>query len=253
MRFRPCIDLYGGKVKQIVGSTLSDNGAEVVTNFETDLSSSYYAEIYKSENLPGGHVIMLGPGNENCALEALSAYPGGFQVGGGINPHNAFRFLDAGASHVIVTSYVFNNGELHWDKLSEISKTIGKSRLVLDLSCKWKDGSYFVVSDRWQKFTNITLCSETFSSLAQYCDEFLVHAADVEGKKAGIDHKLVELLSDESPISATYAGGISSMDDVRQVEKSGGGKVDFTIGSALDLFGGNLPLRDIIQWCKEHA
>ncbi|HON10205.1 MAG TPA: phosphoribosylformimino-5-aminoimidazole carboxamide ribotide isomerase [Chitinispirillaceae bacterium] len=250
MRFRPCIDLYQGKVKQIVGSTLSDDGRSVITNFETDIPSSYFAEIYKKENLPGGHVIMLGPGNEASALDALRAYRGGLQVGGGITPRNAFSFLDAGASHVIVTSFVFNDGIVHWDRLSEISRLVGKNRLVLDLSCKWKDGSYYVVTDRWQKYTRVTLGEENFAKLAMYCDEFLIHAADVEGKRAGIDLRLIELLSKECPVTSTYAGGINSLDDLGKIKVHGKSRVDFTIGSALDIFGGSLKLKEVIQWCR---
>ncbi len=248
MKFHPCIDIHQGKVKQIVGSSLSDNENELVTNFQTDLNPAYYAEIYKKDKLTGGHVIMLGAGNENAAIQALKAYPGGLQVGGGINPQNASIYLDAGASHVIVTSYVFSEGKLQWEKLSQLSQIVGKNRLVLDLSCKKKGGEYFVVTDRWQKFTQISLSNETFALLSQYCDQFLIHAADVEGKKSGIDEELVSLLARCSPIAVTYAGGVNSISDLELIRDSGNFRVDVTVGSALDLFGGNLNYRDVVSW-----
>ncbi len=252
MKFHPCIDIHGGKVKQIVGSTLSDEEAELVTNFQTDLSPAYYAEIYKQDNLTDGHVIMLGEGNESAAIQALNAYPGGLQVGGGIKPQNAFVFLDAGASHVIVTSYVFSGGKVQWERLENFSKTVGKRRLVLDLSCKKRDGQYFVVTDRWQKFTELSLSTDTFGTLANYCDQFLIHAADVEGKKEGIDEELVSLLARCSPIPVTYAGGVSSITDLERIRDAGNFKVDVTVGSALDLFGGNLKYKDIISWFHQN-
>lgn len=253
MKFRPCIDIHNGKVKQIVGSTLSDKESELITNFQTDLSPAYFAEIYRDDNLPGGHVIMLGPGNEKAAISALSAYPDGLQIGGGIRPENAISFLDAGASHVIVTSYVFNDGMIQWDKLSHLSKVVGKNRLVIDLSCKKKNDRYFVVTDRWQKFTEISLSRDTFEDLARYCDQFLIHAADVEGKKEGIDEELVTLLAHCSPIPLTYAGGVGSIDDLKRIRDCGNKKVDVTVGSALDLFGGNLKYKEIISWMKKNS
>lgn len=253
MKFRPCIDIHGGKVKQIVGSTLSDENNSPRTNFETDLSPAYYAEIYRKDSIGGGHVIMLGKGNDAAAIAALEAFPNGLQVGGGINPLNASVFLDAGASHVIVTSYVFKDGTIHWERLAELRNAVGKKRLVIDLSCKKKDKSYYVVTDRWQKFTSTVIAPEVFSELEEYCDEFLIHAADVEGKKQGIDSELVEVLSDISDLPITYAGGIRSLDDLEQVRVLGKGKIDATIGSALDLFGGPLKYKDVKEWffrCK---
>jgi phosphoribosylformimino-5-aminoimidazole carboxamide ribotide isomerase len=248
MKFRPCIDIHDGKVKQIVGSSLFDGPHKPVTNFETDLSPAYYASIYKKDALYGGHVIMLGKGNEFAAIEALKAFPGGLQVGGGINPQNASRYLDASASHIIVTSYVFKDGIIHWDRLEELKQTVGKNRLVIDLSCKKKDGSYFVVTDRWQNFTTTTLSADTFSKLESYCDEFLIHAADVEGKQGGIDQELVILLGKFTTIPITYAGGIRSIEDLELTYSLGEGHVDATIGSALDLFGGALSYSAVVQW-----
>lgn len=248
MNFRPCIDIHSGKVKQIVGSTLSDKEKCLVTNFETELPPAYYAEIYKKDKLIGGHVIMLGQGNENAAIEALNAYPNGLQIGGGITPENASIYLNAGASHVIVTSYVFNSGLIQWEKLAIMKNAVGNKQLVLDLSCKKRDDKYFVVTDRWQKFTDVSLSGETFQSLASYCDEFLIHAADVEGKREGIDEELVMLLGMYSPNPVTYAGGVRSIEDLERISVCGNNRVDFTVGSALDLFGGNLKYEDIISW-----
>src|SRR5208282_1311250 len=135
--FRPCIDLHEGKVKQIVGGSLGDAGLR--TNFVSEKPARWFAELYKRDGLTGGHVIMLGPGNENEARAALAAYPGGLQIGGGINRDNAQSWLDAGASHVIVTSWVFREGRVDWNRLGELVKTIGKERLVLDLSCRKRD------------------------------------------------------------------------------------------------------------------
>jgi phosphoribosylformimino-5-aminoimidazole carboxamide ribotide isomerase len=249
MNFRPCIDLHNGKVKQIVGSSLSDDpGRAPKTNFETDLPSRYFAEMFRRDKLSGGHIIMLGPGNEAAAREALAAYPGGFHVGGGITPANAASFLDAGASHVIVTSYVFREGAIDEKRLVEISRAIGKNRLVLDLSCKEKGGRYLIVTDRWRKFTGVAISRETLGRLSGYCDEFLVHAADVEGKRQGIDEALTVLLA-VSPVPVIYAGGIRSLDDLERIRQLGKGRLDFTVGSALDLYGGELKYRDVIAWC----
>ncbi|NLD98949.1 MAG: phosphoribosylformimino-5-aminoimidazole carboxamide ribotide isomerase [Fibrobacter sp.] len=250
MKFRPCIDLHAGKVKQIVGSTLKDDGQEPLTNFQTDLSPAYFAGLYKKENLYGGHVIMLGKGNESAALDALKAFPGGFHIGGGITPDNAHLYLDAGASHVIVTSYVFKDGMVHWDRLEHLMKSVGKEKLVLDLSCKKKNGVYYVVTDRWQNFTDISISSQTFDKLSSFCDEFLIHAADVEGMCKGIDVELIELLSRSISLPTTYAGGVRSIEDLVQLERIGMGRIDVTVGSALDIFGGNLSFRSVVDWCR---
>jgi phosphoribosylformimino-5-aminoimidazole carboxamide ribotide isomerase len=237
--FRPCIDLREGKVVQIVGGTLSDNAAAVRTNFVSERPASWFAELYKRDGLTGGHVIMLGAGNEAPARAALAAYPGGLQIGGGVNSANARGWLDAGASHVIVTSWVFRNGRLDEARLAELVKIVGKDKLVLDLSCRKRGEDYFVVTDRWQKFTELKISAEVLQALAKSCAEFLVHAVDVEGLCRGVDRELVDLLGRWTPISTTYAGGASSLADLESVTKLGAGKVGLTIGSALDIFGGS--------------
>ena len=235
--FRPCIDLHEGKVKQIVGGTLGDE--DLRTNFVSAQSAAWFAEIYRRDDLCGGHVIMLGAGNEIEARAALKTFPGGLQIGGGINSENARDWLDAGASHVIVTSWVFREGRVDWVRLDELVKTIGKEKLVLDLSCRKRGEDYFVVTDRWQKFTELVVNAETLKKFSTYCDEFLIHAVDVEGLCRGIDGELVEKLGAWSPIPMTYAGGANSLADLEAVTKLGQGKVNLTIGSALDIFGGS--------------
>jgi phosphoribosylformimino-5-aminoimidazole carboxamide ribotide isomerase len=237
--FRPCIDLHEGKVKQIVGGTLAEDAGRLRTNFISDRPAAWFAELYRRDGLKGGHVIMLGPGNETEARAALAAYPGGLQLGGGVNPENAGRWLEAGASHVIVTSWVFREGRLDSERLKRLIEVVGKRRLVLDLSCRRRGENYFVVTDRWQKFTELEICAGTLQSLARSCAEFLVHAVDVEGLCRGIDRELVEKLGQWSPIPATYAGGASSLADLEEVNRLGRGRIDLTIGSALDIFGGS--------------
>jgi len=234
--FRPCIDLHEGKVKQIVGGTLGAAGPR--TNFVSDRSAAWFAELYRRDGLAGGHVIQLGPGNEAEARAALAAFPGGLHLGGGVNAQNARGWFDAGASHVIVTSWVFREGRVDWERIGELVKTAGKDRLVLDLSCRKRGDNYFVVTDRWQKFTEVTITPETLKKLAGSCAEFLVHAVDVEGLCRGIDRELVEKLGEWTPIPTTYAGGANSLADLEKVTRLGQGKIDLTIGSALDIFGG---------------
>jgi phosphoribosylformimino-5-aminoimidazole carboxamide ribotide isomerase len=234
---------------QIIGSSLIDKNSEKLkTNFETDRSPEDFAKMYKEDNLPGGHVISLGPGNEGAALSALRAFPGGFHIGGGITPQNAIMYLDAGASHVIVTSYVFSNGQIDMDKLQLLQGTVGKNRLVLDLSCRKKGSDFWIVTDRWQKFTNVTICPEILNQLADHCDEFLVHGVDVEGKMEGIQTELIEILGKNSPIPVTYAGGVKALSDLDLVKELGRNRVDLTIGSALDIFGGSIPYRSVVEW-----
>lgn len=249
MKFRPCIDLREGRVVQIIGSSLRDKNSEKLkTNFETDRSPEDFAKMYKKDNLPGGHVISLGPGNEKAALSALHGFPGGFHIGGGITPKNATTYLDAGASHVIVTSYVFSNGLVDMEKLKLLQGTVGKERLVLDLSCRKKGSEFWIVTDRWQKFTNEIINPETLNQLADYCDEFLVHGVDVEGKMEGIQEELITLLGKYSPIPVTYAGGVKAISDLSLVKELGCDHVDLTIGSALDIFGGSIPYRSVVEW-----
>jgi phosphoribosylformimino-5-aminoimidazole carboxamide ribotide isomerase len=248
--FRPCIDLHQGKVKQIVGGTLRD-GAAPATNFETDRPAAYFADLYRRDGLRGGHVIMLGGGNEAAAREALASFPGGLQVGGGINPSNARQWLKAGASHVIVTSYVFREGRVDRERLEELLVAVARERLVLDLSCRRRQGRYYVVTDRWQTFTRTEVSAETLRDLSQFADEFLVHAVDAEGRQEGVDWDLVSLLADSAPIPTTYAGGARGLEDLERIWLAGGGRVALTIGSALDLFGGPISYRDAVRLSRE--
>ena len=239
MKFRPCIDLHHGRVKQIVGSTLSDQHQEsLTTNFASDQPASHYAAMYKADGLYGGHVIMLGPGNEGAAAGALQAFPQGLQVGGGITPDNAAHWLDQGASAVIVTSAVFKDGVVHEDRLAEMVRSVGREHLVLDLSCRKRGDDYYIVTDRWQRFTEVTISQESLEYFANHCAEFLIHAVDVEGKCAGIEEELTALLGCWSPIPTTYAGGVKNLGDLYRVKELGQNRLDATIGSALDIFGG---------------
>jgi len=253
MKFRPCIDLHNGTVKQIVGSSLSDaNPGELKTNFTAEKPSSYYAQLYKRDNLTGGHIIKLGPGNDEAAREALAAWPQGMQIGGGITADNAGQWLDWGASHVIVTSYVFSEGKIDRQRLDKLVKAVGSKRLVLDLSCRRRDDDYYIVTDRWQKFTDVVISQQVLEDLATYCDEFLIHAADVEGKCSGIEEVLVEKLGAWCPIPATYAGGVRDLTDLQAIRDLAGGRLDVTVGSALDIFGGTtLQYRDAVQFCQK--
>jgi phosphoribosylformimino-5-aminoimidazole carboxamide ribotide isomerase len=248
MKFRPCIDLHDGKVKQIVGGTLSADGTQVVENFVADQDAAYYAEMFKRDELTGGHVIMLGAGNQAEARKALNAYSGGFQIGGGINPANAAAFLEEGASHVIVTSYIFPNKTLDMGRLNELIAEVGRERLVLDVSCRRRDGAYYVVIDRWQSFTDLEISQKNLIELSNYCAEFLVHGVDVEGKRQGIQEDLVAKLGEWATIPTTYAGGVRSLADMDLMNKLGQGRLDITVGSALDIFGGDLKYQDVVKW-----
>ena len=236
-QFRPCIDLHQGKVKQIVGGSLNDKGAK--ENFISDHDAAYYAALYREHNLIGGHVIALGKGNQEEALSALRTYPNGLQFGGGVKANNAASYLEAGASHVIVTSYLFKDGEFSWDRLDKIKRETGVDRLVLDLSCRRTQDGWYIATDRWQTITSTQVNQENLIELANHCDEFLIHAADVEGLQAGIDEDLVSLLGQDCPVPVTYAGGARSLADLKRVHALSQGKVDLTIGSALDIFGGS--------------
>lgn len=247
MRFRPCIDIHNGQVKQIVGGSLTDEGNLAEENFASVRPADYFADLYRRDGLKGGHVILLNPPSSEYyrqtkeqALLALGAYPDGLQIGGGITAGNAAEYLEAGASHVIVTSYVFWGGRIHWEHLRELCSAVGKERVVLDVSCRKKGEDYYIVTDRWQKFTEVRLTRRVLDSLAEFCDEFLVHGVDVEGKAAGIDEGLAALLGDFRGLPVTYAGGIGSYEDIDRFRQVTGGRIDITIGSALDLFGGSL-------------
>lgn len=250
--FRPCIDLHEGRVKQIVGGSLGNSPGHLRTNFVSDQPASWFAELYKRDGLSGGHVIMLGPGCEAEARSALGAYPGGMQLGGGVNLDNAQTWLEAGASHVIVTSWAFREGRVDWNRLRSLTQKIGRERLVLDLSCRKRDNQYFVVTDRWQKFTELLVNRETLQTFSQHCAEFLIHAVDVEGLCRGIDQQLVAKLGEWTPIPMTYAGGASSLADLEAVSRLGNGRVHLTIGSALDIFGGSgVRYEDVVAFNKK--
>lgn len=258
MEFRPCIDIHNGKVKQIVGGSLTDENNFAKENFVSEMEAGDYAHLYKKKGLRGGHIILLNKkeseyyeANLAQAEQALAVWPGGLQVGGGITAENAADFIRKGASHVIVTSYVFQDGEIRFDRLEKLVKEIGKEHLVLDLSCRKKENAYYIVTDRWQKFTKQTLDVKLIETLADYCDEFLVHAVNVEGTGTGVDVELLALLAGQCTVPVTYAGGIGTMEDIAKICNIGKGKINFTVGSALDLFGGSLVFDEIInKFCK---
>ena len=253
MEFRPCIDIHNGKVKQIVGGTLKDADDAAETNFVSGQNAAYYADLYRRHGLKGGHVILLNgtdspyyEATKQEAFAALAAYPQGLQVGGGITAENAEQYLAAGASHVIVTSYVFKDGMICYPQLKKLKAAVGKEHIVLDVSCRKRGTSYDIVTDRWQKFTDTPLSTDLLAELSEYCDEFLVHAVDVEGKASGIEATVVSLLADAvKPV--TYAGGVSSYQDIETIKQIGKNKVNITIGSALSLFGGKLDFEEVIQ------
>lgn len=253
MRFRPCIDIHNGQVKQIVGGSLKDTGDQALTNFASEAGAEYYANLYRMDGLRGGHIILLNPAASEYyeqtkaqALAALRAYPGGLQIGGGITAENAGEYLAAGASHAIVTSYVFKDGKINWERLEMLTAAAGKEHIVLDLSCRKRKEEYYIVTDRWQKFTDVKLNAETLNQLAEYCDEFLIHGVDVEGKCSGVERALVRMLGKWNQLPVTYAGGIGSLDDLEEFQADCNGSLDFTIGSALDLFGGLIPY-DVVK------
>jgi phosphoribosylformimino-5-aminoimidazole carboxamide ribotide isomerase len=239
MRFRPCIDLHQGKVKQIVGGTLSDeNAADLETNFEAQKPARWFANLYRRDKLTGGHIIQLGPGNENAARDALKAWPGGLQLGGAVTAENAGDWIDAGAAAVIVTSWVFHDGRIDQERLERLSQSVGPEKLVLDLSCRRRDDGYYIVTNRWQTFTREKISPHLLDRLSRYCFEYLIHAVDVEGRCQGIETDLVALLARWDGVPVTYAGGIRSLEDIRTIDHLGRGRIDFTVGSALDIFGG---------------
>lgn len=250
MQFRPCIDLHDGQVKQIVGSTLGYEGQAVVENFISSNDSSYYANMFAQDGLTGGHVIMLGSGNEEAALRALAAYPNGLQVGGGITADNAKTYIDAGASHVIVTSYIFHDGQFDEARLQRLVAAVGKEKLVIDLSCRKRDGKWFVVTNKWTQFSTFEVNAESIRYIEQFCDELLIHAVDVEGKRSGMQESLVMDLARWTSIPTTYAGGVRSLEDLQKFEQLTNGKLHVTIGSALSIFGGDLSYDEVVQYCK---
>ncbi len=260
MKFRPCIDLHNGRVKQIVGSSLRDEGDRAAENFVSDKNAAWYAEKYRADGLAGGHVILLNSRESaeyastlSEALAALAAWPGGMQAGGGIRPDNAGQFLKAGASRVIVTSYVFPEGELSSDRLREMCRAVGREHLTLDLSCRRRDGRFWIVTDRWQKFSRETVNVRLLENLSEYCSEFLIHGVDSEGKRQGVETDLLALLGEYEGLPVTYAGGVRSLSDCETIRRLGKGKIDFTVGSALDLFGGSLPYEELKARYGVHA
>lgn len=258
MEFRPCIDIHNGKVKQIVGGSLIDVGNQAKENFVAEQDAAFFAHLYKEEGLRGGHIILLNAreseyyeATKEQAMQALREYPGGLQLGGGITAENAPEFIAAGASHVIVTSYVFRDGRIDYDNLCRIRDAVGKERLVLDLSCRKRDGSYYIVTDRWQKFTDERVSIRLLDELCSYCSEFLIHAVDVEGKANGIETELTQMLGDWGKIPVTYAGGVGSFSDLEQLKILGKNRLNVTIGSALDLFGGDMAYDKVIQYINK--
>lgn len=255
MKFRPCIDIHNGAVKQIVGGSLRDEADMAKENYVSECNADFYAKLYKQDKIAGGHIIILNPEGSSFyeadveqAKLALGAYPGGLQIGGGINAKNAHKFLDMGATHVIVTSYVFQDGKINYENLRMIKSEVGREHLVLDLSCRMRDGSYYIVTDRWQKYTDVTVTDEVLDELSDYCDEYLIHAVDVEGKAAGIEKKLAAMLGKWGKIPITYAGGVGSFEDLGLLKELGQEKLDVTIGSALDIFGGSMPYKEVLDY-----
>lgn len=259
MKFRPCIDIHNGAVKQIVGGSLKDERDTAKENFVSELKADFYADMYKNSNIKGGHIIILNPVSSPYYEEdikqaelALLTYPGGLQIGGGITADNAKKFIDMGATHVIVTSYVFKDGKINYENLEKIKAAVGKEHLVLDLSCRKKDGVYYIVTDRWQSFTDVPVDNATLDALADYCSEYLIHAVDVEGKAGGIEKELVQILGSWGKIPMTYAGGVGSFEDLKLLKDIGHNKLDVTIGSALDIFGGNMIYDEVISFCDKN-
>lgn len=269
MQFRPCIDIHNGKVKQIVGSSLKDAGNQAEENFVSEQSAADFAKLYKKDGITGGHIILLNAANSEYyeatkaqAVEALKAYSGGLQIGGGITAENASYYIEAGASHVIVTSYVFKDGKINYENLNKLVDAVGKEHVVLDLSCRYvaengeadsligMEPGYYVVTDRWQKFTTEKVTYELLDKLSAYCDEFLVHAVDVEGKQSGIQKELVALLGEWGKLPITYAGGVHTFTDLEEIKTLGKGNLNVTIGSALDLFGGIMKYKDVLAFVR---
>lgn len=251
MQFRPCIDLHAGKVKQIVGSTLGYEHHDVIENFVATEEAGYFAKLFKRDQLTGGHVIMLGAGNELAAEQALQAYPNGLQIGGGITADNAQHYIDLGASHVIVTSYIFHDGQFDLARLEQLVKAVGKKKIVIDLSCRKRDGEWYVVTDKWTKWSSFIVNKKSIQMIEDYCDELLIHAVDVEGKKGGMQTDLIRDLTAWTSIPTTYAGGVRSLEDLKLFEELSDGKLHITIGSALSLFGGDFSYDEAVRYCQK--
>ena len=258
MQFRPCIDIHNGQVKQIVGGSLSDEANQAQENFVADADAAFFAKFYQEKALKGGHVILLNAKDSEFyeetkkqAMLALSTYPNGLQVGGGITADNAKGYINAGASHVIVTSYVFKDGKIYYDRLEKLREAVGKEHIVLDLSCKKFPEGYVVMTDRWQRKTETVLDEALFEKLSEYCDEFLVHAVDVEGKANGVEKEIIQMLGNIENRAVTYAGGVHSFEDLRLLKELGKNRVNVTIGSALDLFGGTMKFEEVVKYCQE--
>lgn len=258
MEFRPCIDIHNGKVKQIVGGSLRDEDNQAEENFVSEQDAAFFARLYRRYGIKGGHIILLNPADSEYyketkaqALSALNAYQDGMQIGGGITPENAKEFLEAGASHVIVTSYVFQNGSINYENLKKLVEVTGREHLVLDLSCRKREDGYYIVTDRWQKFTREKVTEELLERLSEYADEFLVHAVDVEGKASGIEKELAVLLGKWKKLPVTYAGGVGSMKDLLELKKLGNDRLNVTVGSALDLFGGAMAFEEVLSLCAK--
>ena len=254
-QFRPCIDLHEGRVKQIVGGTLSNHDNSAVENHVADHPPDWFAKKYCDDGLTGGHVIKLGGGNDEAAHTALAAYPGGLQIGGGITAKNASLWLDAGASHVIVTSWLFDpNGQIDQSKLTKLVQSVGKDRIVIDLSCRRTSDdnahpTWRVASNRWQTITKLQITKENLDWLSDFADEFLIHAADVEGLCGGVDQELAAELGRWGGLPMTYAGGVAAMEDIQFIDRVSQSKLDVTVGSALDLFGGEgVRYAELVDW-----
>ena len=250
-KFRPCIDLHQGLVKQVVGGSFDDSdNDQPIENFVSNKDSKYYANLYRKDKLEGGHVIMLGSGNEESAKSALNEFHNGMQLGGGINPENASYWLDQGASHVIVTSFIFEGEKFSKERLDAMTSAVGKDRMVIDLSCRvCPNDGWKVAKNKWKTITDLPVNHQTFDILSDHCAEFLIHAADVEGKCEGIDDELASLLGRWGKIPITYAGGVKSLNDLKRIQELSSGTVDVTIGSALDIFGGSLiSYDDCLMW-----
>ena len=246
MKFRPCIDIHNGLVKQIIGGSFNDDKDPII-NFTSKRTAKWYAKKYAQDNLSGGHIIKIGLGNDLAAQEALSAWPNELQIGGGITAENASQWLNYGASKIIVTSYLFTDGEIDEIKLNKLIQEVGKENIVIDLSCRLKNNEYYVVTDRWQTFSETKVNENTLKEISNFTSEFLIHGVDVEGKKSGVEETLIKIIADHSPIQCVYAGGISTIDDIKKIRAIGKNRIDFTIGSALDLFGGTLSYDEIVH------